>query len=221
VSHTIVESVPNNIQSPREEFLNALTHGVGALLSLLGFALLVNVTHQSGDPWGLASVIVFGCSLTLLYTTSTVYHALPVGSLKELFRRFDHMVIYLLIAGTYTMMSLTVLREESIGWVVLGVQWSLAALGITMKSVFGPDRFNLLSTLGYVVMGWMVLLCLDELLLNLPEPALFFLIAGGASYTLGVPFFLMDQSKKFFHSIWHLFVMCGSICHFLMAWSLF
>lgn len=221
MSHTIVESVPNNIQSPREEFLNALTHGVGALLSLLGFALLVNVTHQSGDPWGLASVIVFGCSLTLLYTTSTVYHALPVGSLKELFRRFDHMVIYLLIAGTYTMMSLTVLREESIGWVVLGVQWSLAALGITMKSVFGPDRFNLLSTLGYVVMGWMVLLCLDELLLNLPEPALFFLIAGGASYTLGVPFFLMDQSKKFFHSIWHLFVMCGSICHFLMAWSLF
>ena len=208
----------NNIQTPREEQFNAITHGVGALLSVVGLVMLVLAAKESGEVWNLVGASVFGAALVMLYTASTIYHALPVGEIKETCRRFDHISIYFLIAGTYTVVALAALREHPSGWGLLGGQWSMAAAGIAVKSIYGPDRFNFVSTLGYVLMGWMVVLVFGELTAALTEGALTLLIAGGVCYTLGVPFFLLDQSRKFFHSIWHVFVMAGSACHFVMAW---
>ncbi len=209
----------NNAQSPREEFFNALTHGVGALMSACALVLLAVEASEGAEgwTWELISALVFGAALTTLYVTSSLYHAMPVGRVKELFRSFDHMGIYVLIAGTYTVVALTALRD-SVGWGLVGAQWGMAATGITLKSIYGPDRFNLVSTLGYVVMGWMALVVFGDLVAQLPPGALHLLFAGGVFYTLGVPFFLLDQSRPFFHTIWHLFVMAGSTCHFLMAW---
>ena len=206
-----------NHQTPREERLNTLTHAAAALASALGLALLALKASAATESWVLISSVVFGAALVLVYTISALYHALPVGKLKELFRNFDHMGIYLLIAGTYTVVSLTALRE-SVGWGLFGAQWAMAAGGITLKSIYGPERYNAISTLGYVLMGWMVLAVFGQVIDQLSVGALALLMAGGAFYTLGVPFFLLDQKRRYFHTIWHLFVMAGSVCHFLMAW---
>jgi hemolysin III len=207
----------NNNQTPREERLNTLSHTIAAILSAVGLAMLAFRASANNDPWVLVGSLVFGTALVLLYTTSAIYHSLPVGPRKERFRSFDHMGIYLLIAGTYTVVSLTVLRE-SVGWGLFGAQWGMAAGGIALKSIYGPERYNFISTLGYVVMGWMIVAVFGSLLEHMPSGALVLLLGGGVFYTLGVPFFLLDQSRRYFHTVWHGFVMAGSLCHFLMAW---
>lgn len=211
-----VSTVPN-VQSPSEEFFNSLSHGIGALLSACALTLLALKAHANGEDWAMVGAVTFGVALVGLYMSSAIYHALPVGRTKEIFRSVDHMGIYVLIAGTYTVIALTALRD-SVGWGLFGAQWGMAAGGITLKSIYGPDRFNTLSTLGYVVMGWMALAVFGEVVAGLSEGALALLFGGGVFYTLGVPFFLMDQSRRYFHAIWHLFVIAGSVCHFLMAW---
>lgn len=211
-----VDTVPND-QSPAEERLNTLTHGVGALLSVWALILMLLKAQSGGETWPQVGALTFGVALIGLYTTSAIYHSLPVGRSKEILRSFDHMVIYVLIAGTYTVVSLTALRG-SVGWGLCAVQWGMAFSGITLKSIYGPDRFNAISTLGYVVMGWMAVVILGDLITLVPSGGLALLFGGGLFYTLGVPFFLLDQSRRFFHTIWHLFVMAGSACHFFMAW---
>ncbi len=203
-------------QTVGEEIANAVTHGLGALLSVAALTLLVTKAASAAGAVDIVSATIFGVALTVLYLTSTLYHALPNGPIKRLFRNGDHMAIYVLIAGSYTMVSLTAL-EGSAGWALFGAQWGMAIAGIVFKAIAG-FRFHLISTLGYVAMGWMGAPLVMDLWEMMPSGGFAWLVAGGLFYTLGVPFFLLDQRIRYFHSIWHGFVMAGSLCHFFMAY---
>lgn len=194
-----------------DEWANSLTHGIGLLLSVIGLVMLVMIPLQEGDHWKLMNFAVYGGSLVLLYTASTLYHAARRPFLKKLFRTLDHCAIYLLIAGSYTPFTLLLLKE-SWGWALFNIVWSLAGIGIIFK-IFFTYRFKILSTLIYLVMGWMVVVAAEPLMSRLPYEGLFWLIMGGLCYTIGVIFFALD-SRRFFHAIWHLFVMGGSACHY-------
>ena len=197
---------------PAEEIANALTHGIGALLAFGGSAVLITLAAVWGDGWQLAAAIVFGATLFVLYLASTLYHALPHPSAKRWFKVVDHCAIYLLIAGTYTPFSLIGLREHG-GLVLFTVAWSLAAAGILFK-LFTTGRFRGLSTALYVAMGWMALFAGPAMLEHLPSDTLAWLAAGGVSYTAGVLFYLR-RSLRFSHAVWHLFVIAGSVCHYV------
>ena len=201
----------NRPQSLGEEIANSVTHGVGWLLSTAGLAFLVVVAAATGDPWRITAASVYGATLVLLYATSTLYHALPGRRVKSVFRRLDHAAIYLLIAGTYTPFVLVPLRGVW-GWSLFGVVWSLAVLGIVLKGVFGI-RLAVLSTVVYVVMGWLALIAAGPLAARVPAAGLHWLVAGGVLYTLGVVFFAWDR-VRYWHAVWHLFVLAGSAAHF-------
>jgi hemolysin III len=176
--------------------------------------LLVVKAALYGTAWHVVGCAIFGASLILLYLSSTLYHALPVGRAKRVFRIFDHSAIYLLIAGTYTPFTLVTLRGAW-GWSLFGAVWTLAALGIVFKC-FLTGRLNFLSTAAYIAMGWIALVAIRPLWQALPAPALAWLFAGGLAYTLGVIFFAWH--RRFAHSIWHLFVLAGSFCHFVAVY---
>lgn len=199
-------------QSLGEEIANAITHGVGLALSLAGLAFLVVAAARTGDAWRIIAASVYGATLVLLYATSTLYHALPGRRGKEVFRRLDHAAIYLLIAGTYTPFVLGPLRGGW-GWSLFAVVWTLAVTGVVLKSVFGV-RFNALSTIVYVVMGWLVIVAAGPLIAHVPLVGLQWLVAGGLLYTLGVLFFALDNRVRYSHAVWHLFVLAGSVAHF-------
>ena len=156
---------------------------------------------------------VFGVALILLYLASSVYHALPPGTAKRVFRVLDHACIYLLIAGTYTPFTLGVLAG-SWGWSLFGIIWGLACAGVVLKAL-GGARFATASVLLYLAMGWMVVVAAEPMLTLLPAAGLAWLLAGGLAYTLGVPFFLLDSRLRYAHFVWHLFVVAGSACHFV------
>lgn len=200
-------------QTYREEFANAISHGLGALAAIAAIpVLIVGATRETG----VAAVIgatVFGASLLILYLASTIYHALPAGKAKRIFMIIDHCAIFLLIAGTYTPFTLGVLRG-SWGWSLFGVVWGLALFGIILKSVFGI-RYQGLSTTLYLAMGWLVIVAAKPMLAAVPTAGLLWLLAGGLAYTLGVVFFLLDSRVRYAHFIWHLFVVAGSLCHFM------
>lgn len=181
-------------------------------MSLIALPVLVIATATRGDGWRVAAASVYGASLVLLYATSTLYHALPGAQLKALLRRCDHAAIYLLIAGTYTPFLLGPLRGAW-GWSLLAVIWTLAAVGVALKSVFGV-RLPALSTNLYVAMGWLVVVAAVPLVRALPWQALGWLLAGGLLYTGGVAFYVLDQRMRYAHAIWHLFVLGGSVAHF-------
>jgi hemolysin III len=204
------------VQTTGEEIANAVTHGLGALLSVAALTLLVSKAVAGTSAIDIVSSSIFGAALTVLYLTSTLYHAIPNGRIKHLFRNGDHMAIYVLIAGSYTMVSLTAL-EGTVGWGLFAAQWIFALAGVVFKAIVG-FRFHLISTLGYVVMGWMAAPFVFDMWEVMPNGGFAWLVAGGLFYTLGVPFFLLDQRIRYFHSIWHGFVMAGSICHFVMAY---
>jgi len=208
--------LPADLQTPGEELFNTISHGAGALLAIIGLVFMLLTVTDGGDSWQIVSATIYGITLILLYLASTLYHALPPGKAKRVFRRFDHIGIYLLIAGSYTIIALTELRD-SVGWHLFGIEWGIAAFGITFKAVFGP-RYELISTLGYVAMGWVVVFFIGDVVAELPTGGLILLGLGGLFYTGGVPFILMDQKRRYFHSIWHLFVLGGSICHYFMAY---
>jgi hemolysin III len=195
-----------------EEKINALTHGIGASLSLVGLLALVISAYLYGGIWHLVSFSIYGTSLFLLYLASTLYHSFSNEKLKYMFKIFDHAAIYLLIAGTYTPFTL-VLLHGTLGWTVFGVIWGLALLGIVFQ-VFFVKRFKILSTLCYLFMGWFIVICIKPLASTLPVMGLSWLVIGGLFYTVGAGFYLWKR-LPYNHAIWHLFVIAGSACHFV------
>lgn len=194
------------------EKFNAITHLAGALLALAGAIVLVVLAVAGGDPWKIVSVSIYGLTLVLLYTSSTLYHSLR-GRAKDILRRLDHQSIYLLIAGSYTPFCLVSLRGPW-GWSLLGVVWGLALLGGLQE--FRPNRgARVMSVVIYVVMGWAALAALGPLWRALGADGFAWVAAGGILYTVGIVFFALDTRLVHAHGIWHLFVMAGSACHFV------
>jgi hemolysin III len=200
----------------REEIANAITHGVGALASAAAGAVLVTLASLNGTRMQLISAIVFCTSLLLLYTASTLYHAIPSPRAKRRLKVFDHCAIYMLIAGTYTPFALIGLRG-TVGWWLFGVAWGLAAIGMTFK-LFFTGRFKLFSTMVYIGMGWMAIFAIRPMLVKIPLGALAWLLAGGIAYTAGTIFY-HNERLRYSHAVWHLFVLAGSACHFVAVLS--
>ena len=195
---------------PGERF-NSITHLVGTALALAGLVVLVVVAARQGDPWKIVSFSLYGATLFLLYGASTLYHSLR-GRAKNIFRRLDHLAIYLLIAGTYTPFMLVTLRGGW-GWSLFGVVWGLAILGMALE--FLPRRrARVLSVVIYFLMGWLVLVALRPLWNALPFMGLVWLVAGGLFYTVGAVFYGLDEKLRHAHGIWHLFVLAGSASHY-------
>lgn len=195
-----------------DEIANSITHGVGAILSAIGLVYLMIQAGAHGTGWHIFSCALYGSTLLLLYIFSTLYHALPGPKSKYVFRIFDHSSIYLLIAGTYTPFMLVNLRGPW-GWSIFAVIWTLAVAGVVFKSI-AIGRFAVLSAIIYVLMGWLVLIAIRPLLHAIPWDGFLWLAAGGLCYTAGVAFFATDR-VRYFHMIWHLFVMAGSACHYV------
>lgn len=203
--------------SIKEEIANAITHGIGALLAIAALVLLIVYASIEGEARHVVSFTVFGSSMVILYISSTLYHALVGIRTKRVFRKFDHMSIFLLIAGTYTPFCLAALSGW-IGWTIFGIIWGLAVIGIVMKAIF-TGKMEMLSTIAYVLMGWVILIAIKPLYQSVSGTCFMFLVLGGVSYTLGTFFFIKDQ-RPYFHSIWHLFVLGGSILHFFAVMNL-
>jgi len=194
------------------ERFNGFSHLAGAILAAAGMAVLVTSSALHHNAWKVVSSVVYGTTLVLLYTISTLYHSLR-GPAKAVLQRLDYCAIYLLIAGSYTPFALVTLRGPW-GWTLFGVNWALAVIGIAQELWIG-HRTRLFSLLIYVVMGWLVLIAMGPLAAALPAPGLWWLVAGGALYTVGIGFFLFDEKVRHFHGIWHLFVLAGSACQFV------
>jgi len=194
-----------------EEIANAITHGIGALLSIAALVILIMVAGRNDDFWHLFSFTIYGCSLILLYLSSTLYHSFTSPRLKNLFARFDHVSIFLLIAGTYTPFLLTTIRGV-LGWTMFAIIWSIALIGAIIRTIY-LTRFRKLMVAIYLLMGWMIVLVGKQIYLNLPSISLTFLILGGIAYSVGVIFY-MWRSLPYGHGIWHLFVLAGSVLHF-------
>ena len=199
-------------QSLGEEIANSVSHGIGFVLALAAFPVLVIAVLRRGDAMEIAGATVFATTMVLLYFTSMMFHAFPQSRTKRVFQVLDHSAIYLLIAGTYTPFTLGVLHGTW-GWILFGLVWSMAAAGIVLK-VFGGIRYNTVSTLVYIAMGWLVVIAAETVWTLVPKWGIFWLFAGGVAYTLGAVFFLAERIR-YFHFVWHLFVIAGSACHFI------
>jgi len=195
-----------------DELANSVTHGIGLGLSIAGFAALLVLAIVRGGAWQIVSCAIYGVTLICLYASSTLYHGLPSRKVKRIFRIFDHSAIFLLIAGTYTPFLLVNLRGGW-GWSLFGVVWGLAASGVVLKIWF-VDRHPMLSTGVYVLMGWLALIAVKPLFHAVPTVGLIWLLVGGLMYTVGVVFYAWKRIP-YNHVIWHLFVMAGSICHYV------
>ena len=208
---------PGREQSQGEEIANSISHGLGLVAALVGTPFLIVQAARHGDAGFIAGTSIFSATAILLYLASTLYHALPAGKAKRVFRIIEHSAIYLLIAGTYTPFTLGVL-SGAWGWTLLGVTWFLAAAGVALKA-FSRASHPILSTVLYLLMGWVVVIAVDPLLARMPTAGLLWLIAGGLSYTAGVVFFATDSRLQYGHLVWHLFVMAGTACHyFAIIW---
>ncbi len=195
----------------QEELLNVLTHGLGAVLSVIALVLLIVYTSLKGNLLNVAVGIVFGLSLVLLYSASTIYHAVVKLSHKKLWKRIDHLSIYILIAGTYTPVMLVGLKGIW-GWTIFSLIWLLVVVGFAFK--FSKYRYNEKLSLGlYAIMGWLCIVAIKPIMEHLSTNALLFIALGGICYTVGIYFYAKDH-KRYYHPIWHLFVLGGSIFHF-------
>jgi hemolysin III len=194
-----------------EEVFNSITHAIGALVSIAGLVLLIVFSSLYGNSSHVISCTIFGFTLVLLYTASTLYHSFRKPNLKHAFKILDHSCIYILIAGTYTPFLLVTVRGV-VGWSMFVLVWSLTVIGILFK-IFFVHRFNALSTIAYILMGWLIIFAIKPLFQTLPGGGLALLICGGMAYTLGIIFYSWNK-LPFNHAIWHLFVLAGSVCHF-------
>lgn len=202
-------------QTAAEEVANALSHGLGLLLAVASLPILVDVASRHGSAANIVGVSIFSATMILLYAASVLFHALPPGRAKRLCNTLDHVAIYLFIAGSYTPFALGVLRGGW-GWTLLGLVWAFAAVGVALK-LFRRLTHPWLSTGLYVAMGWLVLIAAGPLVRSISSEGLMWLLAGGAAYTVGVAFFLLDSRLRYGHFVWHLFVLAGSTCHFFAA----
>lgn len=195
-----------------EELWNTITHGIGFILSLIALIVIIAVTWDKDDSTRMIAFTIYGSSLVILYAASTLYHYAKTEKMKYYLRIFDHSAIYVLIAGSYTPFALITLRNHG-GLTLLAIVWGITAVGIIFK-LFFTHRFNFLSTMLYLGMGWLAVTMYEPLVASLHPYALYLLVAGGLTYSLGTVFFLWDR-LPYNHAIWHLFVMGGSICHFI------
>jgi channel protein, hemolysin III family len=208
---------PRREYSRGEEMANAVSHGIGLAAALAATPFLIAHAARQGDTLFLTGAGIFAATMVLLYLASTIYHGLPVGKAKRVFKVIEHSAIFLLIAGTYTPFTLGVLRGPW-GWTLLGLVWGIAAVGVALK-VFDKMPHPVVSTGLYLLMGWLVVIAIDPLSARLPASGLLWLVAGGVAYTAGVVFFAADLRLRYGHFIWHLFVMAGTACHyFAVLW---
>lgn len=209
--HPLLEVREGSRYCLAEEIASSITHGVGALMALIGGIVMIVMAAMTGDLWKIVSVSIYGAAAVLLFTMSTLYHALTHPRAKAIFRIFDHSTIFLLIAGTYTPFTLVTLRGPG-GWTLFALVWGLAAMGIVLNAI-DLERFKKLSLISYIAAGWMVVFSFKSLWLNLPWPGPLLLIAGGLMYTGGI-FFYARKKTRFTHAIWHLFVLAGAAFHY-------
>lgn len=204
-------------QSQGEEIANSISHGIGLISALVGTPILIMYAVRQGDRGFIVGVCLFSATIILLYLGSCLYHALPIGKAKRVFRVIEHSAIFLLIAGTYMPFTLGALRGAW-GWTLFGIIWGLALIGVVLKAV-DKIRNPILSTSLYLVMGWLIVVAIDPLFARVPKTGLLLLMAGGMSYTVGVAFFATDSRLRYGHLIWHLFVIAGTACHyFAVLW---
>jgi len=197
-----------------EEIINASTHGFGILLSIVGLVVLVAFASIDGSPILITSCAVFGGTLIFAYSSSTLYHAVTNEKAKQIFRQFDHASIYLLIAGTYTPIAL-ILLNGTWGWTIFAIIWTTAIAGVILKFIY-PHRFKKLSVALYLIMGWFVLVAINQLMQNMESGGLWLMLIGGLFYSVGVIFYVW-KSLPYNHAIWHLFVLKGSVSHYFMV----
>ncbi len=191
-----------------EEIFNSVTHGVGGLLAIAGTAVLIVLAAIYSDAWGIVSSSIYGASLIILYTMSTLYHALTNRKAKTFFRIMDHDTIFLLIAGTYTPITLVPLRG-ALGWTLFGIVWGASVLGIVLNSI-DLERFKKFSIVCYVAVGWVIVFAVKPMIQSCSPLSLWFLLIGGLCYTVGIVFYAI-KTVKYFHSIWHIFTIAGSV----------
>ena len=209
------DTVSPSFYPPAEERLNILSHATGLVLSLVGFVLLVMRAATLGTALHVVSFAIFGASLVLLYAASTIYHSSTEPDARIRLRTVDHAAIYILIAGSYTPFTLVVLHG-AVGWIMFAASWGMAAIGIVLK-LFFTGRFNLISTLMYVFMGWVMVFAIKPLIAAFPGDGIIWLFAGGVSYTLGAAFYAIKK-MPFGHAVFHFFVLAGSACHFVAVY---
>ncbi len=205
-------SATRRAQSREEEIANSLSHGFGLVAAMVATPFLIVHAAGRGDAWFIVGASIFAATMVLLYLASTLYHALPIGRAKRVFRVIEHSAIFLLIAGTYTPFTLGVLRGTW-GWTLLGLVWGIAVAGVTLKAL---NRLThpILTTSLYLLMGWLIVIAAGPLTERVPTSGLLWLVAGGLAYTVGVVFFAFDSRLRYGHFIWHLFVLTGTACHY-------
>lgn len=206
-----------HIFSKREEIVNAIIHGIGALLSIAALVILIVSSATQGTAWHVVSFTLFGATMVLLYTSSTLVHGFPAGRAKDVFEIMDHSSIYFFIAGTYTPF-LFLAVKGSLGWTLFGIVWGLAIAGTVFKAYF-VKRFLHTSTLLYVVMGWLMVFAWKPLVANVSTEGMIYLAVGGVLYTLGAVFYVW-RGFTYHHAVWHIFVLAASILHFFAVMTL-
>lgn len=195
----------------KEEIVNAITHGIGAMLSITALVILILKSVSTGSTFHVVTYTIYGATMILLYLSSTLVHSFPEGKAKDIFEIFDHSAIYLFIAGTYTPFTLIVI-DGAMGWTLLSVVWGIAIVGVVFKSFF-VKRFILISTVLYVVMGWLIVIAWNPLVTALPQGGLVLLVVGGVLYTIGSIFYVW-RGFHYHHAVWHVFVLLGTMAHF-------
>ncbi len=208
----ILAEEENRQQSQAEELANSISHGIGLIAALVGTPILIADAVRIGNGRFIFGTSVFCATMLMLYFASSVYHALPPGKAKRVFRVIEHSVIFLLIAGTYTPFTLGVLHGPW-GWSLFGVVWGIALLGVSLKAFYLASRPMLFTSL-YLMMGWVAVIAIYPFLVKMQTAGLLLLLAGGLFYTVGVAFFVTDSRLKYGHLIWHFFVMAGTLCHY-------
>jgi len=204
--------VNNSRFSRKEELFNSISHGSGVVFAITALVLITVFASKTGDAWKIVSGIIYGVSLVSLFLASTLYHGFREGKTKDVFEIMDHSAIFILIAGTYTPFTLVNLRGP-VGWTIFGIVWGLTLIGIVYK-IFFVNKFVVFSTLIYIFMGWLIVFAIGPLSETLSSGGLFWLVMGGVLYTAGTPFYIINKIP-FNHGIWHLFVLAGSLCHFI------
>lgn len=208
---TAVSKSPQKAYTLGEEIFNSVTHGIGGLLAIAGTVLIIVFAAINRGAMEVVSGAIYGASLIILYTMSTLYHALTPHKAKHVFRIMDHDTIFLLIAGTYTPYTLCCIQPKWLGWTIFGIVWGAAVLGIVLNSV-NMEKFRKISTICYIVMGWGIIFAIKPLKDGMPTVSLVMLIVGGVLYSLGCIFYV-KKTIRYFHSIWHIFVVGGSVLH--------
>ncbi|MGL5788107.1 MAG: PAQR family membrane homeostasis protein TrhA [Bacteroidales bacterium] len=210
-------------QSYKEEILNTLTHGFGIIAGFIATIIMLSHALMTNDDWYIWSSFTFCITLILLYSSSTIYHSYTGSRLKQLLRKFDHSAIFLFIAGTYTPFTLVTLRNEGAwGWILFGIIWGAAILGTIIS--FCYMKGSILKTICYLLMGWIVVVAIKPLYISLQQTnsidVFYWLITGGIFYTLGTIFFSLDKIK-YMHAVWHMFVLAGSVSHFIAIYQIY